>query len=219
MRFFKPSKINWKYILGELLLIFLGINLAIWFNDWNAANKTADNMEIALLKINEEIQNNLEELQEASEANHRIPQAMEDYIALPGLKNEYKEVSRQKMREFQQKYPGFFLIKDSTELNDSTVRYTGDTRVNLELISLSQIAWETTKQMGIANDFGYDCLYDLEDVYSLQDIVQLEVNKAANALQNHEIQSLLRILEFLKQLDMQLIDAYKEMLTRLDSCR
>ncbi len=219
MRFFKPSKINWKYILGELLLIFLGINLAIWFNDWNAANKTADNIEIALLKINEEIQNNLEELQEASEANHRIPQAMEDYTALPGLKNEYKEVSRQKMREFQQKYPGFFLIKDSTELNDSTVRYTGDTRVNLELISLSQIAWETTKQMGIANDFGYDCLYDLEDVYSLQDIVQLEVNKAANALQNHEIQSLLRILEFLKQLDMQLIDAYKEMLTRLDSCR
>lgn len=219
MRFFKPSKINWKYILGELLLIFLGINLAIWFNDWNAANKTADNIEIALLKINEEIQNNLEELQEASEANHRIPQAMEDYTALPGLKNEYKEVSRQKMREFQQKYPGFFLIKDSTELNDSTVRYTGDTRVNLELISLSQIAWETTKQMGIANDFGYDCLYDLEDVYSLQDIVQLEVNKAANALQNHEIQSLLRILEFLKQLDLQLIDAYKEMLTRLDSCR
>ncbi|WP_262910644.1 hypothetical protein [Psychroserpens luteolus] len=27
--------INWKYAFGELLLIFLGITIAIWFNNWN----------------------------------------------------------------------------------------------------------------------------------------------------------------------------------------
>lgn len=36
----KPNfKLNWKYALGELTLIFLGISLAIWFNNWNDQRK------------------------------------------------------------------------------------------------------------------------------------------------------------------------------------
>ena len=32
----KPNfKLNWKYALGELALIFLGISLAIAFQNWN----------------------------------------------------------------------------------------------------------------------------------------------------------------------------------------
>lgn len=34
------KKINWKYALGELLLIFLGITMAIWFNNWNETQKS-----------------------------------------------------------------------------------------------------------------------------------------------------------------------------------
>lgn len=36
-RFF--SKNNWKYVLGELLLIVLGISIALWFNNLNEVNK------------------------------------------------------------------------------------------------------------------------------------------------------------------------------------
>ncbi|WP_298892361.1 DUF6090 family protein [uncultured Psychroserpens sp.] len=32
--------INWKYAFGELLLIFLGITIAIWFNNWNETKKS-----------------------------------------------------------------------------------------------------------------------------------------------------------------------------------
>lgn len=30
-----PRELNWKFALYELILIFIGINLAIWFNNWN----------------------------------------------------------------------------------------------------------------------------------------------------------------------------------------
>ena len=58
----KFKSFNWKYIIGEVLLIFLGINLAIWFNDWNSTQQLNKNKKIALAKIEEEIRNNLEEL-------------------------------------------------------------------------------------------------------------------------------------------------------------
>jgi hypothetical protein len=43
------EKINWKYALGELFLIFLGISLAIGFNNWNDARKQSQ-VETQILK-------------------------------------------------------------------------------------------------------------------------------------------------------------------------
>ena len=43
------EKINWKYALGELFLIFLGISLAIAFNNWNDARKQSQ-IETQILK-------------------------------------------------------------------------------------------------------------------------------------------------------------------------
>jgi hypothetical protein len=55
-RIFKPVKhIDWSYAVGEIILIFLGISLAIWFNNWNEARNDR-RTEVNLLK---EIQENL----------------------------------------------------------------------------------------------------------------------------------------------------------------
>ena len=48
-RFFKSPKVNWKYILGEITLIFVGISLAIWFNNWNERMKL-QRTEVRILK-------------------------------------------------------------------------------------------------------------------------------------------------------------------------
>lgn len=46
----KPNfKLNWKYALGELVLIFLGISLAIWFQNFNEERKKS-NAEIEYLE-------------------------------------------------------------------------------------------------------------------------------------------------------------------------
>jgi hypothetical protein len=55
-RIFKPVKhIDWSYAVGEIILIFLGISLAIWFNNWNE-DRNERHTEVNLLK---EIQENL----------------------------------------------------------------------------------------------------------------------------------------------------------------
>jgi len=51
MRFFKENRsLNLKYIFGEILLLFMGINLAIWFNNWNASKKINEGKKIAISK-------------------------------------------------------------------------------------------------------------------------------------------------------------------------
>ncbi len=45
----RKIKLNWKYALGELVLIFLGISLAIWFQNWNESKKI-NNQKVLILK-------------------------------------------------------------------------------------------------------------------------------------------------------------------------
>jgi len=218
MRLFKSNLLNWKYILGEILLIFFGISLAIWFNNWNEANKINTNKKIALDKIEDEIQNNLEELRAARQINIKIPKAIANYkeFVFKGDGDPVSEISQ--MQDFQKEYSGFFQIKDSVRINDSVYRYLGDAKINIELTELSEIAWETSRHMGIANEFGYECLYELENMYNIQRLVQNEINKAAEALQNQEIDRLIRILEFISQLDEQLESDYNSMLGHIADC-
>ncbi len=218
MKKFRKAKVNWKYIIGEVLLIFVGISLAIWFNNWNSSRKTDSDKKIAIEKIEGEIGNNLQELLQARESNSKIKEAIDAYetfqvatvgtVATPG-----------KMREFQKKYPGFFKLKDSTAYKNDQFVYLGDTYINLELTELTQIAWETSKVTGITSAFGYECLYILEGMYNVQNLVQNEITKAAEALQEGDVNRLLRIMNFVKQLDQQLESDYQEALETLQSCK
>ncbi len=80
MRFFKQNrKVNFKYIFGELLLLFVGINLAIWFNDWNSSKKIDEGKKIAISKITEEIENNKLELDIVLENSHQVLNAFRDF--------------------------------------------------------------------------------------------------------------------------------------------
>ena len=215
----KIKSLNWKYIVGEVLLIFLGINLAIWFNDWNSTQQLNANKEIAIAKIEEEIRNNLDELTRAREENKDISGAIEDFRKLRSADQVGVETTVEQMAEYTSKYPEFFNVTDSISLGSGLYRYNGDTFINLELAELTEIAWETTKDMGIANEFGFDCLYELENMYNVQRLVEKEINKSAEALQSSDIERLMRILEFIRQLDSQLERDYNRMLDNIDICQ
>ena len=76
MRFFKfKGKFNWKYVLGEIALLFIGINLAIWFNNYNTAQKTNQAKSLAIQKIADEIEQNIEELDSARINSQQIVDA------------------------------------------------------------------------------------------------------------------------------------------------
>ena len=114
MRLFKPwNKFNWKYIIGEILLISMGISLAIWFNNWNSSMKSKREKEVIIKKIKEEIKNNIEETNKSRVINQKIIDAYSDYKALyKGNTNEVVSTP-QHLKILQGKYPNYFKVTDS----------------------------------------------------------------------------------------------------------
>lgn len=199
-------------------MIFLGINLAIWFNDWNTARKIDDSKALAIEKIEGEIRNNLEEIVRAREINTKIPEAISAIKNMQSEKHEGTVATIEEMTAFRNSFPNFFIPIDSIQVVPGLYRYEGDTKINLELAELTEIAWETTKDMGIASEFGFDCLYQLENMYNVQRLVQNEIDNATEALQKTDIERLIRVLEFIRQLDTQLERDYKRVLDNLGVC-
>lgn len=218
MKRLRLRNFNWKYIVGEVLLIFVGINLAIWFNDWNASKKIDQDKKIAIEKIQIEIKNNLGELRKTRQNNLRLVKAIETYKGFDSGEEDGVVVTVGQMNIFQKEFPDFFRITDSTNIADTQFNYEGDVFINLELAELSKIAWETSKTTGIVNEFNYDCLYGLQGIYNLQDLVMKEMDKASNALQNQEIELLLRVLDFVRQMDSSLEKEYEAFLKRIMDC-
>ncbi|MGX1931117.1 hypothetical protein [Flagellimonas sp. 2504JD4-2] len=218
MRFFKLKSFNWKYIVGEILLLFVGINLAIWFNDWNESKIIQKDKEIALTKIKGEIEANLNELVTNRALNQRIPSF---YRELDSLKSKEGALvlSPGGMSRFVEKYPEYFVKVDSVAVGDGLYRYQGDTFLNLEISDLSSIAWDISKSTGIFHEFGYDCLYELQGMYYTQDLVRNEFKNATEALRNRAIDDLVRIIGILSQLEGQLESQYKDMIINIDNCK
>jgi hypothetical protein len=217
VRLFKQQRkisFNWKYILGELLLIFLGITLAIWFNNWNAANKVRKEKGQAIIRIKQEIQDNLKQITAARVHNQPVQQALRDYFG-----KEEMALRPAQMRELQRKHPGFATITDSTAAKDEMYHYSIETKIGLELPELTEIAWETAQTIGVAREFGYDCLYELEKTYRLQDAYQQEMDKVVGALQDKRMSRLLVILDFSTQFNDTLEDYYRSALETIDNCR
>lgn len=219
MRFFKLNKnLNFKYIIGEILLLFIGINLAIWFNNWNASKKTNEDKRMALSKIIEEMDNNKLEVDSILFNNRRILEAYKDYKEFYDGNTSVIKMNPKQFRLLKKKYPDFFRVRDSTAADRGMVRYNGTTYVNLEITTLTEIAWNTTTTLDVSNKFNYECLYELESLYNLQRRVQKEIDKSANALQKRQLEELMYILEFLEQLGSQLQESYAATQENINNC-
>lgn len=219
MRFFKINrKVNLKYIIGEILLLFIGINLAIWFNNWNASKETNEDKRIALSKIIEEMNNNKLEVDSVLINNRNILNAYNDYKKFYDGNTSLVKMGSKQFRSLKNKYPDFFRVNDSTAIENGLFQYKGTTYVNLEITTLTEIAWKTTTTLNVSNELNYECLYDLESLYNLQRRVQNEIEKSANALQKRELEELMHVLEFIEQLGSQLQENYIGMLENIDTC-
>lgn len=218
MRFFKLKNFNWKYVVGEILLLFVGINLAIWFNDWNASKSIQKDKEIALAKIKVEMEANLEQLVENHSENQRIPKFFQE---LNSLKNDEDELllTPQRWNAFIDAFPDLIETIDSVSIGNGKYKYEGDTTIFLEITDLSNIAWEISKSTGIFHEFGYDCLYQLQAIYHTQNLVKNELKKATEALGDKSIDDLIRVLSFMDQLEAQLENQYKDMIQSIDDCK
>ncbi len=219
MRFFKNKrKLNLKYIFGELLLLFVGINLAIWFNNWNSSKKINEGKKIAISKITEEVENNKLEIDKVLKNNHRILNAYKDFKNIYVGNTSAIKANPKQLQLLRNKYPDYFITKDSIALENGLYRYRGTTHMILEIPTLTEIAWKTTTTLNVTNEFNYECLYELESMYNLQRRVQVEIDKSGNALQKGELDELMNILNFLNQIGSQLQTNYNSAKKNLLNC-
>jgi len=214
------EQLNLKYVLGEIVLIFIGISLAIWFNNWNTSIQSNKNKEIVIERVKEEIKTNLEGLLEARKINQKTTGGYFEYKNYYGDDSNEVITTPTQMNILQKKYPSFFQLKDSIEFGESNFKYIGNTYINLELVELTEIAWKTAQSLNIANEFSYDCLYELESMYNLQTKVMNGFDKIANALgDNDDIKQVIRWLTIVNQLEVQLEKDYRKILKEIEKCR
>ena len=62
MSFLFKHKVNWKYAIGEVILIFLGITLAIAFDNWNESRKDEKLKQDYLLKLRSNLDQDIEDI-------------------------------------------------------------------------------------------------------------------------------------------------------------
>ena len=214
------DKLNLKYVFREIVLIFIGISLAIWFNNWNTSIQSNQNKEIVIKRVKEEIKSNLEELIKAREVNRITTESYSEYVKFYGDNSNEVITTPNQMNILQNEYPSFFKLKDSIEIGDNIYKYKGGTFINLELVELTEIAWKTAQSLSMANEFSYDCLYELESMYNLQTKVMNGFDKIANALgDNEDIKKIIRWLEIVSQLEIQLEQNYRNTLEEIEKCR
>ena len=219
MRFFKLNrKLNLKYIFGEILLLFIGINLAIWFNNWNASKKINEEKKVAISKIAEEIKNNKIEIDSVLMNSHRIINAYQDFKNVYDGNTAAINANPTQLKFLNNKYPDYFRVKDSIAMDNGIFHYRGVTRINLEIPTLTEIAWKTTTTLNVTSEFNYECLYELESLYNLQRRVQIEINKSADAMQQGKLDELMVILEFINQLGSQLQSDYESVKENILNC-
>ena len=219
MRFFKLNrKLNLKYIFGEILLLFIGINLAIWFNNWNTSKKINEEKKVVISKITEEIENNKIEIDSVLINSHRILNAYRDFKNLYDGNTTAINANTKQLKLLNNKYPDYFRVKDSIAIDNGMYHYRGATHINLEIPTLTEIAWKTTTTLNVTNEFNYECLYELESLYNLQRRVQIEINKSADALQKGKLEELMIILEFINQLGSQLQNDYESIKKSIPNC-
>lgn len=211
--------INFKYVVGEVLLIFIGINLAIWFNNWNESIKSNNNKELVVKTVKEEINKNLNELTRALGVNLHTAEAFSEFKGHYGQSSDEVLATPEQLQVLLEKYPSFFRIKDSILIGENQFKYLGETFIDLELAELSGIAWKTAQSLNISNEFSYDCLYKLESMYNLQANVKDGFDKVANALgEQQDMIKMVRWLHIVDQLGKQLADDYREVLATIDDC-
>jgi hypothetical protein len=208
-----------KYAVGEIVLVVLGILIALSINNWSSSNKANNEKTLIISKIKEEIANNRIELDKARLPNQKIVEAYKKYSTIYNKTSSEIIATPEERMKLKKEYSNFFRVIDSVKFDSQKYLYTGDTFMVLEIPDITSIAWETIRAINIANEFDYNCLYELESLYNLQSRVKKEIDKAADALQEGDIQRLFKILNVVNQLDTQLKLSYNKVLETIDDCK
>ncbi len=116
-------KLNWKYALGEVLLIFIGITSAIWFQNWNEERKDKIKVNSYLATIANNLSSDSLEISRFIQVSVEKTAAGEKYIQAVRVKKPSLEALMAGLTQLEEEYltlnsNGFESLKASGFLSN-----------------------------------------------------------------------------------------------------
>ncbi|MFK8005025.1 MAG: DUF6090 family protein [Saprospiraceae bacterium] len=194
----KLSKLNWKYALGEITLIFIGITLAIMFQNWNDNQKKNKLEKAALQELKVALQNDLKDVNANINTHDKGVTACQSLLTI--LNSDEPANAMQLLGKMYQAVDFTFLVSDV-----STYEYLKS--VGLHLIKNDELRRQISKLYDVA----YESIYGVEKNYKeiqldlvknvkqyyTADNKQFYLIKNKNEIkQNHQIKFDIKNMEF-----------------------
>lgn len=104
------KKINWKYAFGEVFLIFIGITLAIGFQNWNEQGKQAKIERAVLQQLKIALQNDLKDVNANTATHNRGKASCQNLLQTLTSTEPINEASI--LKEMVQAVDYTFLVSD-----------------------------------------------------------------------------------------------------------
>lgn len=215
----KVIKTNWKYILTELVLIFVGIYLALSLNNWNETKKVNREKASVVQKLEEEVAKNLQMLKGAEAQNLPFFRAFERFGQLLGDDNREIEATEEEYQEFVKDYPDFFTLHSKRAIGGSKFKYKLNLKIKFDNTRLRDIAWSTAKTAGFSREFSYACLLEIEDVYREQDRYMREIGKILPYVLASDYSELPVTAILARQYQAGLQESYQKLLQDIKNCQ
>ncbi len=219
-RIFKnPVPINWKYLLTELLLIVVGILLAINLNGWSANRKLQQQTTLSIERIADEVKDNITELEDVMEDNKSLFDFLRQIVNLSTEDLTKIDASAEEMDTLRAQHDEFFLVLDSTKVEEGQYQYQLEFYFELEYAELSDIAWETAKISNVVNEFPYDCLKAIISIYSFQELYDGVQGKFLDSAIFREEEDFAATFILNYQLAGDLVERYQSFETEIADCQ
>lgn len=200
-----------------LFATMFGVLLAFYLDGCGERSSMRLRKASALDNVEREVHKNIEELQESGNNDslamflYSVSQIDKDYpsrLTLPA----------DTAANWRQQYGNFFNIIDSTFVEDGVYEYSFSYSLVLHLFNLQSIAWESVKLGGVANELNYNCLEQLIDVYSLQDLFTVEERKLLDHFASNDKGKVLIGLVICSDILDELNIAYESALEGISNC-
>lgn len=171
----KFKQLNWKYALGEIALIFIGITLAIMFQNFNEDKKREKTERSALMELKVALHNDLEDVNDNIQTHIRGKESCQ--LLLEKLNSDRKIDGAKILQSAYQSSDFTFLVSDV-----STYEYLKS--VGLHLISNEELRRQITNLYDVV----YESVYGVENNHELiQTSLVNEIKKYFTADQNQFI--------------------------------
>ncbi len=200
----------------------VGVFLALILNEAVSSYKLRKQKSIATANILMEIEQNQESVKRNID-KHKAMLSVFQFIQGHVDDQNRLIASVDEMGSFRKDHPTILAIEDSTLLDNGLYHYQGEANLNFDLsfIDLTNLAWETVKNSGLANTYDFNCLLFLEKLDRIAKETLIQEKKVIEMLKSsseYEDEEMNHEIEFLIEYESGLLEGYANSEEQLKDC-